>query len=361
MVTLRELPVSSSGIGEGSGSGSGAGQLDDQMRDFISAEITGNIIDQTPVIFGSVREAIVELMGSHLKALGAGAVSGQFGAHLEPDSHGSQGSIRKGSPIFSTCHPGSGVSGPPYPQEGSLQDWIAAEVSRALQEELPNTIGRITDSVVDGIERRTSAVQAMGEMVTMTHEREIGSDSQLRKRKRSSGLVRQDGQSDTVVVGVRGPQGRDSCTREKGARAGVRSKSKCGRCGWKGHKRQECTVEVELCHRCHQPGHVRVNCPVQRLGQPHCHSRVRKSEGLEDPSEQVAGMILFLLFYYSQYYCYVAALMSISLCVGYYVICLCRRFMPSAYHGIRMVNWRSSPLDQVTSDPVTVACMCKMQ
>ena len=86
-----------------------------------------------------------------------------------------------------------------------MQDWIAAEVSRALQEELPNTIGRITDRVVDGIERRTSAVQAMGEMVTMTRKREIGSDSQLRKRKRSSGLVRQDGQSDTVVVGVRGP------------------------------------------------------------------------------------------------------------------------------------------------------------
>ena len=72
MVTLRELPVSNSGVEEGSSSGFGAGQLDDQMRDFISAEIMRNIIDQTPVIFGSVREAIVELMDSHLEALRPG-------------------------------------------------------------------------------------------------------------------------------------------------------------------------------------------------------------------------------------------------------------------------------------------------
>ena len=34
MVTLRELPVNSSGVEEGSGSGFRVGQLDDQMRDF---------------------------------------------------------------------------------------------------------------------------------------------------------------------------------------------------------------------------------------------------------------------------------------------------------------------------------------
>ena len=107
MVTLRELPVSSSGVEEGSGSGSRSGQLDEQMRDFISAEIMRNIIDQTPVIFGSVREAIMELLDSSLEAFRAGIVSRQFGARLEPDSYGSQGSIREGSPIFSTCHPGS--------------------------------------------------------------------------------------------------------------------------------------------------------------------------------------------------------------------------------------------------------------
>ena len=76
MVTLRELPVSSSGVEEGSGSGFGAGPLDDQMRDFISAEIMRNIIDQTPVIFGSIREAIVELMDSHLEVFKAEIVAG---------------------------------------------------------------------------------------------------------------------------------------------------------------------------------------------------------------------------------------------------------------------------------------------
>ena len=134
MVTLREIPVSSSGIEEGSGLGFRAGQLDDQMRDFISAEIMRNIIDQTPVIFGSVREAIVELMDSHLEAFRAGIVSGQIRARLEPDAYGFQGSIRDGVPIFSTCHQGSGVGGTPYPQESSLHDWIATEVSRALRE-----------------------------------------------------------------------------------------------------------------------------------------------------------------------------------------------------------------------------------
>ena len=88
MVTLRELPVSSSGTGEGSGSGYRVGQLDDQMRNFISAEIMRNIIDQTLVIFGSVREAIVELMDNHLEAIRAGIVSGQFGARLDPDAYG---------------------------------------------------------------------------------------------------------------------------------------------------------------------------------------------------------------------------------------------------------------------------------
>ena len=113
MVTLREIPVSSSGAMEGSGSGSRAGQLDVQMRDFISAEIMRNIIDQTPVIFGSIKEAIVELIDNHPKAFRTGTVSGQIGARLEPDPYGVQGSIREGVPIFSSYHQGTGVSGAP--------------------------------------------------------------------------------------------------------------------------------------------------------------------------------------------------------------------------------------------------------
>ena len=55
-------PVCSSGAGEGSGSGSGARQLDDQMREFISSEITHCILEQIPVIFGTVKEGILESM-----------------------------------------------------------------------------------------------------------------------------------------------------------------------------------------------------------------------------------------------------------------------------------------------------------
>ena len=57
MVTLRGRPVGSSGAREGSGSGSEVGQFDEQMRELISTKITHSILDQTPVIFGTVKEA----------------------------------------------------------------------------------------------------------------------------------------------------------------------------------------------------------------------------------------------------------------------------------------------------------------
>ena len=38
IVTLRGRPDGSSGVDEGSGLDSGAGQIDDQMREFISSE-----------------------------------------------------------------------------------------------------------------------------------------------------------------------------------------------------------------------------------------------------------------------------------------------------------------------------------
>ena len=55
MVTLHTRPVGSSGAGDGSGSGFGFGQLDEQMREFISSEVTYSILDQTPVIFGTIK------------------------------------------------------------------------------------------------------------------------------------------------------------------------------------------------------------------------------------------------------------------------------------------------------------------
>ena len=61
MVTLREIPVGGSDAGEGSGSGSGAEQLEERMRELISVEVMRSILDQTPVIFGTVKEGILEI------------------------------------------------------------------------------------------------------------------------------------------------------------------------------------------------------------------------------------------------------------------------------------------------------------
>ena len=62
MVTLRERPVGGSGTGEGSGSGSGAEQLEERIRELISAKVMCSIVDQTPVIFGTVKEGILEIL-----------------------------------------------------------------------------------------------------------------------------------------------------------------------------------------------------------------------------------------------------------------------------------------------------------
>ena len=90
----------------------------------------------------------MELMDSHLEAFRVGIVSGQIGACLEPDSYAVQGSIKDGDPIFSSCHQGTGVSGALCLQERPLHDWMVEEVSRAIREELPNMVVRITDRLL---------------------------------------------------------------------------------------------------------------------------------------------------------------------------------------------------------------------
>ena len=67
MVVLCPRPeVGSSG--EGSGSGSGSEPVDERLHEFIAFEITRGILDATPVIFGSIKEGIVELMEDRLRA-----------------------------------------------------------------------------------------------------------------------------------------------------------------------------------------------------------------------------------------------------------------------------------------------------
>ena len=62
MVTLRTRAVGSSGAGEGSSSGFGVGQLDEQKREFILSEVMHNMLDKTLVIFGMIKESILELL-----------------------------------------------------------------------------------------------------------------------------------------------------------------------------------------------------------------------------------------------------------------------------------------------------------
>lgn len=88
------------GSGSGSGLGSGAGpeHVDDGLREFIVYEITRGILDATPVIFGSIKEGIIELMEDHLRAVRSDLASGQastctlsfkdFRGSGAPDFHG---------------------------------------------------------------------------------------------------------------------------------------------------------------------------------------------------------------------------------------------------------------------------------
>ena len=72
-----------------------------------------NIIDQTPMIFGSVKETIVEFLDSRLGAFRAKIVAEQVGAHLEPEACGPLGSFWKEDPTASFCSLGSKVNDEP--------------------------------------------------------------------------------------------------------------------------------------------------------------------------------------------------------------------------------------------------------
>ena len=71
MVTLREILVGGSGAGERSGSCSGTEQLEERMREFVSVEITRGILYLTPMIFGTVKEGILEILDERLGAFHA--------------------------------------------------------------------------------------------------------------------------------------------------------------------------------------------------------------------------------------------------------------------------------------------------
>ena len=67
MVVLRPRPTVGSS-GEESGSTSGSEPVDERLREFFASEITRGIPDATQVIFGSIKEGIIELMEDRLRA-----------------------------------------------------------------------------------------------------------------------------------------------------------------------------------------------------------------------------------------------------------------------------------------------------
>ena len=99
MVVLRSRPVDG-GSGEGSGSGSGSEPVDEGLREFIASEITRGIHESTPIIFGSIKEWIIELMEDRLRAFRSDLATSQSGSHTlsfkdfrgsgAPDFHGAK-------------------------------------------------------------------------------------------------------------------------------------------------------------------------------------------------------------------------------------------------------------------------------
>ena len=54
--------------------------MDERLREFIAYEITRGIRDATPVIFGSIKEGIVELMEDCLRAFRSDMATSQSGS-----------------------------------------------------------------------------------------------------------------------------------------------------------------------------------------------------------------------------------------------------------------------------------------
>ena len=76
--------------------------MDEQTREFFTSEVTRIILEQTPVIFGSIKEGILELMEEKLGTFRA-KVAAMMGSHTltfrefracgAPDYHGARDPI----------------------------------------------------------------------------------------------------------------------------------------------------------------------------------------------------------------------------------------------------------------------------
>ena len=72
-MVMTRLGAGGSGSGSGSGAGSGSPTdgIDERLRELIAAEVMKDILDATPVIFGTVKEGMMEIMEERLRAFRA--------------------------------------------------------------------------------------------------------------------------------------------------------------------------------------------------------------------------------------------------------------------------------------------------
>ena len=67
-------------FGSGVGSGDTIDVIDERLRELIAAEVSKGILDATPIIFGTVKEGIMDLTEEILRSFRAEVAAGQVGA-----------------------------------------------------------------------------------------------------------------------------------------------------------------------------------------------------------------------------------------------------------------------------------------
>lgn len=73
---LFHMVTSNRGGGSGSGLGSGDEPIDERIHEFVIIEITHDILEATPVMFGSIKEGIMELLDKYIGAFRANIAAG---------------------------------------------------------------------------------------------------------------------------------------------------------------------------------------------------------------------------------------------------------------------------------------------
>lgn len=146
----------------GSGSRSGAKPMDKRIHKYIKSQITRGISDATHVMFGTIKEEIMELLNERLRDFRPKITAGQLGdrtlSHRVSKDCGSPKLFVEEDPIAIPYSEGSKVRYASCLRGDRFCNWNATEVSRTLQEELNIIIGHISDRLVTKFEGHISVV-----------------------------------------------------------------------------------------------------------------------------------------------------------------------------------------------------------